>query len=250
MFREISFMFLFLTFIAEVLGTIGGFGSSVFFVPIANFYFDFKSVLGLTALFHVASNLSKISLFRKGLDKHLLLYMGVPAIIFVILGGFLTKWIDTSVLEGFLGFSLIGLSLLFLLFPSLKIKKGDKEAISGGALSGFLAGLLGTGGAVRGLTMAAFDIEKNAFIATSAFIDFGVDFSRMIVYFFNGYMHIENAVYVPFLIIIGFIGTYFGKIILQFIPQERFKQLSLFLIIFIGIITVLKVLGWIKLSIN
>ena len=32
--------------IAEIIGTIGGFGSSVFFVPIGNFYFDFHSVFG------------------------------------------------------------------------------------------------------------------------------------------------------------------------------------------------------------
>lgn len=243
MFRDISYLFLLLTLLAEVVGTIGGFGSSVFFVPIANFYFDFQSVLGLTALFHVASNLSKIGLFRQGLDKKLLLYMGIPAIAFVIVGGLLTKWVDTSILEAVLGVFLLLLSLAFLLFPSLKIKKGNKEAFTGGALSGFLAGFLGTGGAVRGLTMAAFNLEKSAFIATSAFIDFGVDFSRTLVYFFNGYMHAEEALYVPFLIVIGFIGTYIGKWLLQFIPQERFKQISLVLILSIGVITILKVMG-------
>ena len=39
--KEISFVFLLLSLLAEIIGTIGGFGSSVFFVLIANFYFDF-----------------------------------------------------------------------------------------------------------------------------------------------------------------------------------------------------------------
>jgi len=69
---KVSFLFLLLALIAEILGTIGGFGSSVFFVPLANFYFDFETVLGLTAVFHVFSNLSKIAQFRKGLDKKLI----------------------------------------------------------------------------------------------------------------------------------------------------------------------------------
>ena len=56
--KNISYIFLVLAFIAEVLGTIGGFGSSVFFVPIANFYFSYESVLGLTAVYHLSSNLS------------------------------------------------------------------------------------------------------------------------------------------------------------------------------------------------
>ncbi|MDG2450373.1 MAG: sulfite exporter TauE/SafE family protein, partial [Saprospiraceae bacterium] len=76
--EQISVVFLILTFVAEVLGTIGGFGSSVFFVPIANIYFDFHSVLGLTAIFHVASNLSKITLFRQGVNKSLIFYIGLP----------------------------------------------------------------------------------------------------------------------------------------------------------------------------
>ncbi|MGB5377203.1 MAG: sulfite exporter TauE/SafE family protein, partial [Muriicola sp.] len=73
---KINTLFLLLALLAEILGTIGGFGSSVFFVPLGNFYFDFYSVLGLTAIFHLSSNLSKIFLFKKGLNKFLILYLG------------------------------------------------------------------------------------------------------------------------------------------------------------------------------
>ena len=110
----------------------------------------------------------------------------------------------------------------------------------GGTLSGFVAGILGTGGAIRGLTMAAFNLEKNVFIATSAIIDFFVDFSRTIVYFFNGYLTKEILIYIPFLVLIGIIGTYIGKLILVKISQANFKKFSLFLILFIGIITIIK----------
>ena len=239
---SVNLIFLLLALIAEIVGTIGGFGSSVFFVPIANFYFDFQTVLGLTALFHLSSNLSKIALFKKGLDKRLILVMGVPAIVFVVNGGILSKYFDTLILEISLGIFLIGLSLFFLIKPKIQIKDGNKEAVSGGVISGFLAGFLGTGGAVRGLTMAAFNLEKSVFIATSAFIDFGVDFSRTIVYFLNGYIHKHDLIYIPFLFLIGFIGTYLGKRILHFIPQQKFRKLSLLLIFVIGILTLLSVI--------
>ena len=64
--RDVNVIFLLLALFAEVIGTIGGFGSSVFFVPLGNFYFDFYSVLGLTAIFHLSSNVSKIFLFNQG----------------------------------------------------------------------------------------------------------------------------------------------------------------------------------------
>ena len=239
---KINTFFLLLALLAEILGTIGGFGSSVFFVPLGNFYFDFYSVLGLTAIFHLSSNLSKIFLFKKGFNKLLILYLGIPSVLFVVLGGFLSNLLDTFYLELLLGIFLLSLSGLFLMKKDLVIDPSKKNSVIGGALSGFSAGLLGTGGAIRGLTMAAFNMEKSVFIATSAFIDFMIDFSRTIVYYKNGYIHDHDLIYVPFLLVIGMLGTYIGKKILVYIPQSRFKKISLILILIIGFVTVIKLL--------
>jgi uncharacterized protein len=238
--NALNYIFLFLALIAEVIGTIGGFGSSVFFVPIANFYFDFESVLGLTAIFHLSSNLSKIVLFKKGLDKRLLLNMGIPSVLFVLIGGILTKVFNNTFLEVFLGIFLVIIALLFLIKKELVINPIRRNAIIGGSLSGFSAGLLGTGGAIRGLTLTAFNLEKSVFIATSAFIDFMIDFSRTFVYYFNGYIHKHDLIYVPFLFVIGIVGTALGKKILQYIPQDKFKKISLILILLIGLLTLIK----------
>ncbi|HPK10873.1 MAG TPA: sulfite exporter TauE/SafE family protein [Saprospiraceae bacterium] len=233
---KISITFLLLTLLAEILGTIGGFGSSVFFVPIANFYFDFHTVLGITALFHLSSNISKILLFKKGLDKNLLIYLGIPSVIFVIIGGILSKDLSSHVLSFILGIFLIAFSLLFLIFKNLVIKPTKSNAAVGGILSGFSAGLLGTGGAIRGLTMAAFNLEKSVFIATSAAIDMMIDLTRSVVYYSNGYITQSILIYIPFLLVIGFVGTFIGKKILNYIPQESFRSISLILIFITGLV--------------
>lgn len=237
---KINTLFLLLALVAEIVGTIGGFGSSVFFVPLGNFYFDFYSVLGMTAIFHLSSNLSKIFLFKKGLDKKLLLHIGVPSVLFVVVGGFLSKMVNTGTLEIVLGVFLVTFSLLFLIKSEIVLLPNKKNAIIGGTLSGFSAGLLGTGGAIRGLTMAAFNLEKNAFIATSAFIDFMIDFSRTFVYYGNGYIGKQELTYLPFLFAIGLVGTYLGKKILAHIPQEKFRKLSLIFILLIGLATIVQ----------
>lgn len=241
--KDVNIVFILLALVAEIVGTIGGFGSSVFFVPLGNFYFDFQSVLGLTALFHLSSNLSKMVLFKKGLDKRLLVSIGIPSLLFVIVGGLLSKIINSFYLEVVLGIFLVGFSLLFLIKKSLTILPSKGNAIIGGAFSGFSAGLLGTGGAIRGLTMASFNLEKSAFIATSAFIDFIIDFSRTFVYYSNGYIHNHDLKYVPFLFAIGIVGSFIGKKILVYIPQANFKRLSLFLILAIGVITLIKLIS-------
>jgi len=240
--KNLEYLFLLLALFAEIIGTVGGFGSSVFFVPVANFYFDFQTVLGMTALFHVASNLSKIAMFKKGIDKKLITYIGIPAVIFVIVGGIIAKYLNEYLLEIVLGIFLISLSLLFLIKKNLIVKPNKREAFLGGTFSGLFAGILGTGGAIRGLTMAAFNLEKNAFIATSAIIDFFVDFSRSIVYFFNGFITKEILIYIPFLVVISIVGTYLGKLLLKRISQDSFKKMSLYLILIIGVATLFAAL--------
>ncbi len=234
-------LFIFLALIAEILGTVGGFGSSVFFIPIAAFFLDFHSVLGITALFHVSSNLTKIAMFRKGFDKKLVFYLGIPAIIFVLIGAYLSKFIISEKLEIWLAIFLIITSLIFLIFKTISIVPSRKNSIIGGVVSGGIAGLVGTGGAIRGLTLTSFKLKPEIFIATSAIIDLGVDSGRGIVYWFNGYVHSHDLYIIPFLVIASIFGTYIGKKLLTKISEAKFRTIVLVLILITGISTIVKI---------
>ncbi|GGA84945.1 hypothetical protein GCM10008015_27180 [Flavobacterium palustre] len=226
---------------AEILGTVGGFGSSLFFVPIASYFLDFHSVLGITALFHVSSNISKIAFFRKGFDKKLLIYIGIPAVIFVITGAFISRFINPKTLEIALAIFLIGTSLVFLFFKNLSIKPTITNSVLGGTFSGLIAGLLGTGGAIRGMTLAAYNLKMEVFIATSAIIDLAIDSSRSIVYSYNGYVHRHDLYLIPILLLVSIVGTFIGKKILDRISEAQFKSIVLVLILITGIVTLSKI---------
>ena len=229
--------FIILAILAEILGTVGGFGSSVFFVPMASYFMDFQSVLGITALFHLSSNITKIGFFRKGLDRYLLMYLGIPAVAFVILGAFLSRYANPKFLGIALGIFLLVFSIVFLIHKTLAIQASKRNALTGGALSGLLAGLLGTGGAIRGATMAAFRLPKERFIATSAVIDLGIDLSRSFVYGYNGYIHGHDLYLIPILVGVSVLGTFLGKKTLDRVRQEQFQQIVLYLLLFIGLVT-------------
>ena len=234
-------LFIFLALLAEILGTVGGFGSSLFFVPIASYFLDFHSVLGITAIVHVSSNITKIAFFHKGFDKKVVLSLGIPAVLFVIIGAFISKYIASEILEIALAIFLIGTSLTFLIFKKLEVKPTIRNSIGGGILSGFVAGVLGTGGAIRGITLAAFNMKTEVFIATSAIIDLGIDASRSVVYTLNGYVHYHDLYLIPILLVVSILGTYIGKKILDRVSQEQFKSTVLVLIIITGMVTLGKV---------
>ncbi len=237
---ESIILFILLALLAEVVGTVGGFGSSMLFVPIAGYFFDFHSVLGITALFHLSSNISKIALFRKGFDRRLVLTIGIPSVLFVIAGAYLSKFVNSSLLQVILAIFLIVLSLVFMIYKTIQFKPTTFNSITGGALSGITAGLIGTGGAIRGLTLAAFNLDKERFIATSAIIDLGIDFSRSVVYFSNGYMHKHDLYLVPILLVVGVAGTLVGKKLLSRFSENQFKYIVLSLVLLTGAVTLFK----------
>jgi len=232
--------FIILALLAEVLGTVGGFGSSLFFIPIATLFLDMHSVLGVTALFHVSSNITKIAVFRKGVNRKLIVNLGIPAVVFVIFGAFFSKYINAKLIEILLSVFLICTSIVFLVFKKITIKPTQLNSITGGVLSGFIAGVIGTGGAIRGITLAAFSLQTDVFIATSAVIDLGIDASRSVVYAYNGFIHKDDLYLIPILLVVSIVGTLIGKQLLKKISSEQFKSIVIILILFTGIFTIAK----------
>lgn len=237
------YLFFLLALLAEIIGTISGFGSSILFVPLASIFINFKLVLGITAVFHVFSNLSKIFLFQKGINRNIAIKLGIPAVLFVILGAYLTSVIPLKEIELSMNLIILVLTILLISGAGKKIKQTNFNLYTGGVISGFMAGLIGTGGAIRGITLAAFGLEKDIFIATSALIDLGVDTSRAVVYILQGYFQQEHIVFIPFLIIIAILGSYLGKKVLAYLPEKYFHYVVLGVI---GTISILQTIQYFR----
>jgi uncharacterized membrane protein YfcA len=238
--EEKYWLFILLAFVSEVIGTVSGFGSSILFVPIAAMFFDFKTVLGITAIFHVFSNLAKIALFKQGVKKEMVVKLGIPAIIFVIIGAYITTVLSSQNIALGMNVALVFLAIFLMVNFNKPLQQTDSNLYLGGIASGFLAGITGTGGAVRGIILAAFQLPKEIFIATSAFIDLGVDFSRAVVYTSNGYFKKEHLFLIPFFIGISILGSYAGKLILQKTSEKIFRYLVLVVIIFTALFQIVN----------
>lgn len=95
--------------------------------------------------------------------------------------------------------------------------------------------------------MAAYDLEKNLFVGTSAAIDLGVDVSRAVIYTESGYVSQTGYQLILALVGVSLLGSYIGKVLLQKIDQENFRRIVLLLILAVGI-TVLVKAAWPLLS--
>ena len=221
-------------FFAEVIGTMAGFGSSTVFLPIALLFLDFKAALILVAIFHISGNLGRITFFRHGFDRRLLLIFGLPSVFFTLVGALLVNYAPQLFLKLILGFFLIAYSLISMLKPDLSFNPSKTNSFVGGSLSGFFAGLIGTGGALRGAFLTSFELKKSVYISTAAAISLAVDVTRIPVYFGSGFLESRLYYYIPILFVLAILGSFTGKRIVGKIPQPTFKKLVLIAIFLVS----------------
>lgn len=224
-----------IAFISEILGTIGGFGSSTFFVPIALFFESMHLVLAITAILHCFSNFSKVTLFRSHFSWSLFWKLAIPFIVLTGVGAVMSDFFDVKILMRALGIFLIVISVLLFITKKHMPKLPPSVGLGLSGLSGFLTGFLGTGGALRGLALSAMALEKNQFVAISSAMDLGGDLLRACIYIYNGYMDWNQWFYIPMLAIAAVLGAWTGKKILSRIDQQLFENLVILMVMISGI---------------
>src|SRR5687768_6202 len=122
MLELMDIVFLMVAFLAEVAGTLAGFGSSMILLPVALLFFDFNTALVLVAFMHLFGNLGRITFFLKGLAWRVLIYFGVIGLVGTLLGAMLVTHLDQSVLKAGLGVFLLAYGVSSLLKPAFKIE--------------------------------------------------------------------------------------------------------------------------------
>ena len=110
-----------------------------------------------------------------------------------------------------------------------------------------MQGLLGIGGPLRGAFLISYDLDKFKYIATLAAIAVIIDLTRIPIYLTNNLLEPQYYIYIPILVVLGIIGSYIGKRIVVFIPQDAFKKVVL---VAIGFASLVLILGGLKLFNN
>ena len=234
-------IFLFLwALIAEIAGTISGFGSSSIFLPIAHQFFSYETALILVAIYHIFGNTARLTLFYKHWNARIFFLFGIPSIFATILWASLVGIIDANILKIVLGCVLTLFAFYSLLHPAFEIKATPTLWVIGGGLSGFTAGLIGTGGVLRGAFMTLFGLKKEVYVSTIASIALLVDFTRIPIYFGNGFLETQYFWYIPILFVIAFIWSFIGKKIVARVETVLLKKIILCGIILLSLVLIIQ----------
>lgn len=223
------------TLVASFLGTITGFGTSTIMVPVMALFFPLGQSLLFVGVLHLFNDTWKVLLFKGGINWRLILLFGVPGIFATFVGARMVLSFSEDLLSTILGSFLLFYAIFILAFPRFKLKKGNGVAVTGGALSGFIAGIFGVGGGVRAVFLSAFNLHKEVYIATIGAIAFVVDATRVITYFSEGIRIGSELTYgLLFFIPLSFVGAFFAKKIVDRLPQKYFRDIVALFILVVG----------------
>ena len=231
-----SIVFFIASYGAAGAATIAGFGSSTLLIPVAVLFMDIKTAVFVVAVFHLFNNIFKIRIFRKSIDFKIFLLFGIPSILMAFAGAMLISHIPLDAVKTVLGVFLIAYAAYSFIKPAFGLKKSKPAAMAGGSLSGFLAGLIGLGGAIRGAFLTSFNLPKEIYVATSAMIAVVIDATRIPTYLITKTVQ-DHSYYIllPFLCLMAFFGVKTGKVLLQKVNQDTFRRIVSVALFAVGI---------------
>lgn len=231
-----SALFLIVSYLAAVVATIAGFGSSTLLIPVAIQFMDIKTAVFIVACFHFFNNVFKIRAFWGKADFRIFLLFGIPSIVFAFTGARLITVMPIDVIRVILAVFLIVFSIYSLVKPKFSLKKTETNAVLGGSFSGFLAGLIGMGGAIRSTFLVSFNLPKEIYVATSAMIAAVIDLTRIPTYLFTNVVQ-SNSYWILLLLLIpcAYAGVKTGKVLLNKVNQQTFQRVVTAAILLAGI---------------
>jgi hypothetical protein len=235
------FILTLLVFIGSFVGTATGFGTSTIMVPVLVLFFPIPVVLFFVGLIHLAGDMWKIVLFKKGIDWKIILGFALPGIAASYLGASLTLQAHGPFLKRLLGAFLFSYVLFLLKKKKWALPKEKSTAITGGILYGLSAGFFGVGGALRGAFLLAFNLSKEVYIFTSGVIGLFIDITRISRYFAGG-IRLENSLFAGLLIGIpvSYAGAALAKKLVDHLPKKYFRM---FVSVFLALVAI-KLLFW------
>lgn len=220
--------------IASAVSAITGFGTSTISIPLLLFFFPLPQVLLFVGIIRWFVTIWKMILFHTGFRWEIILGFGLPAAFASFLGAQALLYYADYLSMHVIGVFLLSYVAFIIIRPHFKLAKWPGVMVSGGALSGFSAGIFGISGPIQTAFLSAFDLPKMMLIFTVATTEFFIDTVRLGTYLLGG-MHLIPLLFLALILSIPavFFGAWGAKRVLHGIPQQYFRFVVL---LFLGIV--------------
>ncbi len=208
--------------ISAILGSVAGTGGSAVLLPVLVSYFGIQTAIPMVTLANLASNVSRVGVHWREIDRRVVLWFSLGAIPLTVLGTWIFTKAEPGLLTRLLGAFLIGVVVWRRLRPAPPKKRSPVWFLPVGLGFGFLNGLLSSIGPLMAPFFLSYGLIKGSYIGTDALATVFMQSTKLVVFgsanFLTPTVLLYGFILVPFM----FLGPVLGKWLMDRLPDWVF----------------------------
>jgi uncharacterized protein len=221
--------------LAGAVAAVAGFGIGSLLTPVFASQIPLKLAVAAVSIPHLLATAIRFVMLREHVDRRLLWTFGIFSAIGGLSGALAHRWATSPALAVVFGCALLLASLSELTGAARRVRLHGAAAWIAGAVSGILGGMVGNQGGIRSAALLGFQTTRIAFVATATAVALLVDGARMPVYLWlQGEALLGLAVPIAIACIGCVVGTFWGRKLLERMPEAVFRKVVALLILGLG----------------
>lgn len=222
------------SFLAALVSGAAGFGGSLLLLPIVTAYVGPEISVPVLTVAQLLGNLARVSTGFRQIEWKSVALFSCTSLPLAALGAFGFSVLPKEIVTRCIGIALIVLVAVKLLAKK-ELPKGPHTLILGGALTGGLSGLCGSGGPIGAAVFLSLDLAPTAYIASEAATATLMHILKIVIY---RKLTALNGAALALGLGMGaamIAGTYAAKHIIGHIPKGKFRNYVAILLFVVGL---------------
>lgn len=227
------FVLLISAFGASIISGAAGFGGSLLLLPVVTAYVGPEVSVPILTIAQLMGNLARVSTGYRKIDWNSVGLFSISSLPLAALGAFGFSIFPKNIVTRCIGVALVILVLVKLIGKK-ELPKRNSTLLLGGALTGGLSGLCGSGGPIGAAVFLSLGLEPTAYIASEAATATFMHILKTIIY-----SKLTNLDRSALLIGVGMgvsmiVGTYLAKHYIKNMPKGKFQKYVAVLLCVVG----------------
>lgn len=220
---------------AGVIGGIAGFGSSVMLLPLLTYAIGAKAAVPAMAVASLIGNLSRVAVWWREVDWRAVAAYSVTAVPSAALGARTLVALDARLVEIALGAFLIAVVPFRRIASAHGFRVGPLGLAVGGAVLGFLTGIVASTGPVNAPLFLWYGLAKGPYISTEAASSAFVYLTKTGVFSALGALPRETALAGISIGVSLFFGALIARHLIERISPDAFRRMLDALLVIVGL---------------
>ncbi len=226
------------SFFAALLSGTAGFGGSLLLLPIVTACIGAEAAVPVLTISQTIGNMARMAAGWKQIDWKSAGLFSLTALPLAALGAFGFSVLPKDIVTRFIGLALI-LLVIIKLAGKRALPKGNATLLVGGAVTGGLSGLCGSGGPIGAAVFLSLELTPVAYIASEAATATAMHLLKIVIY-----SKLTNLSFHGFLLGLGMgacmvAGTYSARRFIKNMEKGRFEKYVSALLCITGVYMVL-----------